>query len=67
MMSLTSTKLISRYSPKVSSSRLADSNKAFSEVRDRHQDIQKIERTLEEVARLINDVGSIFLFFKIPG
>ena len=29
----------------------------YREVQDRHQDIQKIERTLEELAQLFNDVG----------
>ena len=40
-----------------SSTRYGESRLAFREVQDRHQDIQKIERTLEELAQLFNDVG----------
>ena len=40
-----------------SSTRYGESRLAFREVQDRHQDIQKIERTLEELAQLFNDVS----------
>ena len=35
---------------------------AYREVQDRHHDIQKIERTLEELAQLFNDVSKTFVF-----
>ena len=38
------------------STRYGESRVAYREVQDRHHDIQKIERTLEELAQLFNDV-----------
>ncbi len=40
-----------------SSTRYGESRTAYREVQDRHNDIQKIERTLEELAQLFNDVS----------
>jgi t-SNARE complex subunit (syntaxin) len=38
------------------SSAYSESRAAYREVQDRHADIQRIERTLEELAQLFNDV-----------
>ncbi|KAK7693620.1 hypothetical protein QCA50_003189 [Cerrena zonata] len=40
-----------------SSTRYGESRAAYREVQDRHEDIRKIERTLEELAQLFNDVS----------
>ncbi|KAI0673094.1 t-SNARE [Trametes maxima] len=40
-----------------SSTRYGESRVAYREVQDRHHDIQKIERTLEELAQLFNDMS----------
>ncbi|KAI0375029.1 t-SNARE [Pilatotrama ljubarskyi] len=40
-----------------SSTRYGESRMAYREVQDRHNDIQKIERTLEELAQLFNDMS----------
>ncbi|KAI0709374.1 t-SNARE [Earliella scabrosa] len=40
-----------------SSTRYGESRMAYREVQDRHHDIQKIERTLEELAQLFNDMS----------
>ncbi|KAI0831446.1 t-SNARE [Trametes gibbosa] len=40
-----------------SSTRYGESRTAYREVQDRHNDIQKIERTLEELAQLFNDMS----------
>lgn len=40
-----------------SSTRYGESRMVYREVQDRHQDIQRIERTLEELAQLFNDVS----------
>ncbi|KAI0780797.1 t-SNARE [Trametes elegans] len=40
-----------------SSTRYGESRMAYREVQDRHQDIKKIERTLEELAQLFNDMS----------
>lgn len=58
-----STKLINQRSLQLSTStKYGQSRTAYREVQDRHEDIKKIERTLEELAQLFNDVG----FFKSP-
>ena len=38
------------------STRYGESRQAYREVQDRHQDILRIERTLEELAQMFNDV-----------
>lgn len=40
-----------------SSTRYGESRAAYREVQDRHEDIKKIERTLEELAQLFNDMS----------
>ncbi|RPD80209.1 t-SNARE [Lentinus tigrinus ALCF2SS1-7] len=40
-----------------SSTRYGESRMVYREVQDRHQDIQKIERTLEELAQMFNDMS----------
>lgn len=40
----------------MNSSRYGESRAAYKEVQERHKDIQKIERTLAELAQLFNDV-----------
>ncbi|TFK84621.1 t-SNARE [Polyporus arcularius HHB13444] len=40
-----------------SSTRYGESRMVYREVQDRHQDIQRIERTLEELAQLFNDMS----------
>jgi len=40
-----------------SSSRYGEARVAYREVQDRHADIQRIERTLEELAQLFNDMS----------
>ena len=40
----------------MSSNRYGESKAAYTEVQERHKDIQKIERTLAELAQLFNDV-----------
>ncbi|TBU35840.1 t-SNARE [Dichomitus squalens] len=40
-----------------SSTRYGESRLVYREVQDRHHDIQKIERTLEELAQLFNDMS----------
>lgn len=40
-----------------SSSRYGEARLAYREVQDRHADIQRIERTLEELAQLFNDMS----------
>ncbi|KAH8106711.1 t-SNARE [Cristinia sonorae] len=40
-----------------SSTRYGESRAAYREVQDRHEDIRKIERTLEELAQLFNDMS----------
>ena len=42
------------------STRYGQSRAASREVQDRHEDIKKIERTLEELAQLFNDVRLLF-------
>lgn len=45
------------YPSKISASpRYGQSKAAYQEVQDRHEDIKKIEHTLEELAQLFNDV-----------
>ena len=39
-----------------SSTRYGESRAAYREVQDRHEDIRRIEQTLEELAQLFNDV-----------
>lgn len=59
---LDSNELTDYRSPKLSSSnRYGQSRAAYREVESRHQDIKKIERTLEELAQLFNDVGFLSL------
>lgn len=41
----------------MSSNRYGESKAAYREVQERHRDIQKIERTLAELAQLFNDVS----------
>ena len=41
-----------------SSNRYGESRQAYREVQERHQDIQRIEVTLAELAQLFNDVRS---------
>ena len=60
-------KLTIRWFLKISSStRYGQSRAAYKEVQDRHEDIKKIERTLEELAQLFNDVRSLLLRLKVP-
>jgi t-SNARE complex subunit (syntaxin) len=40
----------------LNTSRYGESKAAYREVQERHKDIQKIERTLAELAQLFNDV-----------
>ncbi|KZT67693.1 t-SNARE [Daedalea quercina L-15889] len=40
-----------------SSTRYGESRQAYREVQDRHQDILRIERTLEELAQMFNDMS----------
>lgn len=62
---LNSIKLTNHRSPKVSTSnRHGESRAAYNEVQNRHEDIKKIERTLEELAQLFNDVS--FLLLSLP-
>jgi len=41
------------------STRYGQSRAAYTEVQDRHEDIKKIERTLEELAQLFNDMSTL--------
>lgn len=67
MILLAPTKLINNWFSKTSSTtRYGASRQALNEVQDRHENIKKIERTLEELAQLFNDVGSLLLLPKIP-
>lgn len=43
------------------STRYGESRAAYREVQDRHEDIKRIERTLEELAQMFNDVSVAFL------
>lgn len=53
-----STRLANRCSLQLSASgAYGQSRVAYREVQDRHEDIKKIERTLEELAQLFNDVS----------
>ena len=45
----------------MNSNRYGESKVAYREVQERHKDIQKIERTLTELAQLFNDVRGWFL------
>ena len=45
----------------MNSNRYGESKAAYREVQERHKDIQKIERTLAELAQLFNDVCDWFL------
>ena len=45
----------------LSTNRYGESKAAYREVQERHKDIQKIERTLAELAQLFNDVRECFL------
>jgi hypothetical protein len=65
MIPLASTEFINHWPPKTT--RHPESRQAYMEVQDRHENIKKIERTLEELAQLFNDVGTLFLLPKIPG
>jgi syntaxin 1B/2/3 len=40
----------------MNSNRYGESRAAYREVQERHQDIQRIEKTLGELAQLFNDV-----------
>ena len=40
--------------------RYGEGRAAYQEVQERHKDIQKIERTLTELAQLFNDVCGCF-------
>ena len=40
-------------------SRFAQSQNVYSEVQKRHEDIKKIERTISELAQMMNDVSNI--------
>ncbi|TCD71435.1 syntaxin [Steccherinum ochraceum] len=42
-----------------SSTRYGESRAAYREVQDRHEDIRRIERTLEELAQLFNDMSTL--------
>ena len=44
----------------VGSNRYGESRAAYREVQERHQEIQKIESTLAELAQLFNDVSLLF-------
>ena len=46
----------------MSSNRYGESRAAYREVQERHADIKRIEKTLTELAQLVNDVrnGEIF-------
>lgn len=43
-------------SPQIMGSRYAESQGAYREVQQRHADVQRIERTITELAQLFNDV-----------
>lgn len=49
----------------MSSNRHGDSRAAYREVQERHADIQKIERTLTELAQLFNDVRKLHTWRRI--
>ena len=62
-----SAKLINQWYLQLSAStKYSQSRTAYREVQDRHEDIKKIERTLEELAQLFNDVGFKSSLPKIP-
>ena len=42
----------------MSSNRYGEAKSAYREVQERHADIQKIERTLTELAQLFSDVNT---------
>lgn len=44
-------------------SRYGESQTAYREVQERHADIQRIERTLGELAQLFNDVSGLPVFY----
>jgi t-SNARE complex subunit (syntaxin) len=44
-----------------SSNRYGASQQAYREVQERHQDIQRVETTLEELAQLFGDVRRFFM------
>lgn len=50
-----------RFLQLMNSNRYGESKAAYREVQERHKDIQKIERTLAELAQLFNDVRGWFL------
>jgi t-SNARE complex subunit (syntaxin) len=47
------------------SDRYGESRAAYREVQTRHEEIQSIERTLEELAQLFNDVRSCLPLMKL--
>ena len=49
--------LTSRHVQLLSSNRMGEARSAYREVQERHQDIQRIEKTLTELAQLFNDVS----------
>ena len=60
---LTSTKLTNWWPQKLSA--YGQSRAPYKEVQDRHEDIKKIELTLEELAQLYNGVHPPLLFPRI--
>jgi len=53
--------VLMRFLQLMNSNRYGESKAAYREVQERHKDIQKIERTLAELAQLFNDVRDWFL------
>ena len=48
----------------MNSNRYGEAKSAYREVQERHADIQKIERTLTELAQLFNDVGRLMISLR---
>jgi hypothetical protein len=46
-------------------SRYGESQRAYREVQERHEEIKRIEQTLAELAQLFNDVG-VYFFIAFP-
>ena len=54
--------------PQLSNSqRYGESRAAYREVQERHADIQRIERTLEELAQLLSDVRALVMSSVLAG
>lgn len=49
----------------MNSNRYGESRAAYREVQARHQDIQRIEQTIAELAQLFNDVCRVAMFGNV--